>query len=324
MKPLTVLALALVALVALVAPVHGTPVLALTWPVSASRPLDDSSQSPAYKRALKNGLLRSQARWRAGKDVWQDHSTWENAWVVRGQYYEVRMTGAREEAANLASGLDTMLGYFQTVLGIEYAPETPFQVYVFPGLTEYNTFGNANGAAHSSFYGSFYTNQTPERPVSSYRIGNPTRLGMWVTHAAFHQYLDHAFSQAPPAWISEGLAAFFELYWDYNWGLSQFDLLRSEERLLPLRRLLRENVAAYADQTEDRLVQLGVFFSYLIQQRGDTKTTLADDGTRFAPFIDYIRAYLGRRNPRGQTLHELFTADIDQLEQDFLAFEFPR
>jgi len=283
------------------------------------------AESPVLRRVVRRALARTQARWTAKKDVWEDHSSWENAWVVRNDFVAVRMAGSRWRVAGIAAGLDTMFQNFGTVLDSDYKPATPFVINIYPGLTEYNEFATSYGADHSSFYGSFYTSQVAERPVSSYAIANQVRLGMWVTHSAFHQYLDHAFSNTPPPWISEGLASFFEMYWAYDWVLERYDQIRAAGNLIPLRDLLSANLAAYASRPEDRFIQLGVLFSYLIQHREDTKTIVSDDGERAAPFVDYVRAYLTRNaSATRMPLHQLFRADIDQLERELLAFEFPR
>ena len=50
---------------------------------------------------------------------------------------------------------------------------------------------------------------------------------MQITHSALHQFLAAAFpGRTPPTWINEGLAAYFSIYWDYDWGLSEFERLR--------------------------------------------------------------------------------------------------
>ena len=43
----------------------------------------------------------------------------------------------------------------------------------------------------------------------------------WVTHSALHQFVAGAFPGRPiPDGLSEGLAAYFALYWDFQGSIS--------------------------------------------------------------------------------------------------------
>ena len=48
-----------------------------------------------YVRALEGALNRVHERVGQNLDVWEDHSTWENAWVVETDYFSVRTTRSR-------------------------------------------------------------------------------------------------------------------------------------------------------------------------------------------------------------------------------------
>jgi hypothetical protein len=257
-------------------------------------------------------------------DVWADHSTFENPWVARSEHFVVRTTKSYGLAADLARGLESMLGHFRHWLAIDFVPNPPLQVWVFATRAEYNAFGEANGEHHSSFYGSFHAAAHAERPVAAEWIDNPTLLRMQVTHSVVHQYLAAAFpGTTKPAWIDEGLAAFFTSFWDDAWWRAEYDRLKANGQLVPAERLLADGIAAYANDTHSRFVQLGVLFHWLLRWREETRSTPGDDGRQRGPFRDWLVEVLQGRDASNLPVHALLT-DRRKLAAEFRAFEFPK
>jgi len=286
-------------------------------------PADDAPDSP-YERALRKSVRRAQLELQRELDLWEDHSSWDDPWIARSEHYEVRTTHSRGLARDLARGLDQMLGFFQSVLRRRYTPDAPFQVHVFPGLAEYNEFGTQHGAEHSSFYGSFFASAAPGQPVATYFVENRVLLRMWVTHGATHQFVAAAFGSEGPPWISEGLAAYFALYWDNAYGPAELERISAQGGDIPLGELLAAPEARYTDRPHERLVQLGMLFTYLLSFRDDTRLVYDGEELVSAPFADYVVAVLRSQNVEANPVHELFTVDLEALELDFRGFEFPR
>ncbi len=276
-----------------------------------------------YGRAVARALESAQTELLAQIDLWEDHSRWESAWEVASEHYRVRTTHGRYLAANLAEGMETMLGHFQSVLGTDWAPGTPFEIWVFPTLAEYNQFGNANGAQHSSMYGSFHATQHAQQPVATMYTANPTLLRMWITHAAVHQFVSGAFPATPTTAISEGLAAYFSLYWDPAYAASEHDRVAKGSLFIPLRQLLADPLQSYAQNTDDRLMELGTLFTYLLHHREDTGLGPDDEGSE-GSFAAYLRAVLNGRNLTGMPFDDMLANDLDELEDSYRAFRFPR
>ena len=70
--------------------------------VRASRP--PSVASSLYDRSLERHIERTQEKLWDSLELWQDHSTWETAWRVRTEHYEVRTTHSRAFGLQLAQG----------------------------------------------------------------------------------------------------------------------------------------------------------------------------------------------------------------------------
>jgi hypothetical protein len=273
--------------------------------------------------ALDRALSHVQAELARDVDLWEDHSTWENAWSVRTDHFHVRTTKSRGEADNLARGLEVMLGHFQRTLATDFAPAEPIPVWVFPDVTAYNTFGEQHGADHSSFYGAFFAPGHPERPVVAAPHENPLYVRMMVTHAVTHAWVAQAFPGAtPPLWVDEGLAAYFAAYWHYDWAVSELERIRAGDSFVPLRQLLSGTIETYRDRTHERLTELAMLFYYLLRYREETRTTLPHEEPR-AAFRDYLLAALrGRPLPDGPAKDVL--ADPAALDAALREFQFPR
>ena len=284
-------------------------------------PLHAGEPVQPYREALDRALTDERAKV-AETEIWTDHSTWENAWVATSTHYEVRTTQSFGLARDLAGGLDTLQGFFRSVLGSSHVPAQRAKVFVFPDIAAYNQFGQANNAAeHSSFYGSFHAVQAPDRPVAAVFDKNLTWLRIQITHSAAHQWLREAYTNTPPTWVDEGLASYFSLYWHPRWGAGELRKIIAEDRFLPLATLLAEPITGYSNRTDQRFIELGMLCSYLFHYREDTRTVEADGTVVRAPFRDYVVALLEGRDTAALPVHALFL-DLPALQQQFTTFEF--
>jgi hypothetical protein len=289
-----------------------------------------------YRKSVARAIDRAQADLVRGIELYSDHSTWETAWRARTANYVVQTLRSRSLGMNIAEGLEVMRGHFDALLSPTRAVTGPCEVQIFPSLTEYNVFGNTFGAEHSSAYGSFYAQGSPELAVGVLFDENPTLLRMWITHSALHQYLDRAFQREPPTWVSEGLAGYFAIFWDYGYGISEIDRIRSnrtpsgapapagQELFVPLRTLLPGGLDQYVGNASDRFTELGMLFTYLLSYREDTRTVMDGETVVQAPFAEYLRAILQGADHTRLPVHALLTQRTDELEADFRAFEFTR
>lgn len=252
--------------------------------------------------------------------------TWDAPWIATSENFEIRTLAGYGYGRDLALGLEARLADFNKTLGTDYVPRTRHKVLLFPDAAAYNNYSNSNnGDEHSSFYGSFYSPQ-PEQAVAALFHPNPLWTRMQVTHSAVHQWLAGAYPRTTiPDWIDEGLAAYITLNWDYYYHLDQFEKLRADGRLLPLRQLLSENTAAYGDASgaHVRFVQLSMLFCYLVRFCDETRP--ADDGSA-APFRDYLQKVLAGESTEGTVVRELLTdpEKAAAFEREFLGYEFPR
>jgi len=283
---------------------------------------DFRSAPPGFENALDRALDRAHEVVVDAVDLWVDHSSWETAWRVPSENYLVRTTHSRHLGLSTAQGLETMLASFQRILDTDYVPNRKFPVWIFPSIQEYNAFGNGQGAdEHSSFFGAFYDATHPERPVATAYDPNHYLLYIHATHGAVHQFLDQAFGSGRPLWLEEGLAAYFSLYWDETWGPAELRRIVDEGRFVPLRQLLAtQTLGEYRsyDQMHVRLIELGMFFTYLLHFREETRM----DADADAPFVDYVRALLHNRDVSSLPFYQLFSSRLDELEEDLMAFDF--
>jgi len=187
-------------------------------------------------------------------------------------------------------------------------------------MASYNQFGQS-AAEHSSMYGSYYDAENAEQPVATYFTPNRNLLGMWITHGAVHQFLEQSFSTQPPIWISEGLASYFALYWDWGFGARELKLLAAGPSFVPLERLLRDPIQAYTATADLRFIELGMLFNYLLNYCEDTKNG-AGDGPDSGPFRDFLRAAVRGQDTSKTHFAEMLDEAADLLESDFKGFDF--
>lgn len=305
--------------------------LALLVPgLAAGTALVESARARrAYDRSVRRVLDAAQAKLQQKVVLYQDRSSWENPWIVKSAHYEVRTTESFAFANQIAQGLEQMFGEFQRVLATGWEPAEPLKVFVLPNLAAYNKFGDDHGAEHSSFYGSFYAAEHPERPVATYYCGDDMRQNQWITHSAAHQFVAGAFpGRRLDDAAAEGIAAYFGLYWDFPRAMQHFNALRmpdsmGEVRFIPLTELLALPLAQYGERAGDVLVELGVLTSYLLNYREDTRIRLDESGAEVdAPFAEYLRTELRGGDAQALPIHMLFTQDAAYLDDELRAFDF--
>ena len=230
--------------------------------------------------ALDAVLDREQRRIEASCDLFEDHSSWENAWECRSEHYLVRTTHSYGLAKAVADGQEVMLGHFRRLFGNGVERESPFVIHVREDVAAYNEAGEEFGAEHSSFYGSFHAATAPGSPVEVVHHPNRTWLQMQITHSTLHQWLHGAHPGVTlPAWLEEGLAAYFSLYWDPAWGASELARIRDAGRALDLRLLGMTSMPSDPSAAQEFLIQIGMLFTWLMDHREDTRVTREPDGS---------------------------------------------
>jgi hypothetical protein len=319
-----ILSPSLLTLLPLVAPGHvGATAETVTPPKPATSHMRAAS-TEAYRRTLRDAVERAQRDLERKLELFEDHSTWDNAWIVRSPHYNVRTTASRYFGEATAEQLEVDLESFRATLMSRFQPEQAFNVYVFPTLEDYRAYSSENGLDHSAFYGSYYPETVAELPVVTYYYPNRAQLQMWITHTAFHQFLRHAYERALPTWMDEGLASYFAMRPNYLWAVNEFQRMRDAGALIPLRELLATPLANYTDRPGQRVLQLGLFFTFLFDFYPPTRTVLRDGEIWRAPLSEYLDALLTANDFAFHPLHRMFSQDLDAVEQDFAAFEFPR
>lgn len=275
-------------------------------------------------RLLDTTLERAQAGVEEASDIWEDHSTWENAWEVRARHYLVRTTHSYGLARALADGQEVMLGHFAGVLGDGVVRSEPLVIHVRPDVGAYNSAGEEFGDQHSSFYGSFFAATGPGAPVEVAYTDNRTWLQMQITHSAFHQFvaLAHPGSQLP-SWVEEGLASYFSLYWNQAWGAQELARAREVGPKLDPSLLARQSMSQDPAEAHHLLIQLGMFFGWLMDHRPDTRIVRDDAGQPTGgPMLEVIRAMLDGET---QTVLLRLLAGIGEapeLMAEFEAYDF--
>lgn len=287
-------------------------------------PASQGAAGAAYERAVDRALERAQADLEARLVLWQDHSTWENAWRVATEHYEVRTVHSYALGLRIAQGLETMLGHFRELLQTDFEPRRKLPIWVFPDVGAYNNFGNAEVDAdeHSSFWGSFYARNHPERPVAAVYSDNLLHLEMLVTHSAVHQFLDHAFGGGEPLWIGEGLAAYFTSFWAFDFYKEEFYELVDQGRYVPVAQLVGAPMAQYTGQPHERFVELGMLFYYLLYRREDTRLRGEGEPPAPASFRDYLVAQLKGADASSLPFHARFLTNGSGIDEDFRNHQF--
>jgi hypothetical protein len=287
-------------------------------PVSADR-----TKQRLYERVMERALTRAGDRLVASKDLWVDHSSWENAWEVSSDHFTVKTTASRFLGQKIANDLEFMLTQFQALLGTDYRPSRRFQVWILPTLGDYNVLGQGRADEHSSFYGSYHALQEQGQPVATYYTSNTTQLGMWITHSALHQFVTEAFGGQPPLWVSEGLASYFSFFWDWQWARGEYaKLLEGRGSLIPLTQLLTAGLPEYMQDPDQRLIQLGTLFDYLLNHREDTRIPEEGEEEPSASFREYLRAVVRGGSGAQTGFANLSASELGTIESELRAFDW--
>ena len=303
-------------------PIARTPLaLAVLAAIATGSAASAADGDELYHRAIGRAIEQARGELIASRDLYVDHSTWADPWVVESEHYSVRTTASRYLAAKIANDLEYMLGQFQQLLGTDYAPRRRYPIWILPTLGDYNNLGGS-ADEHSSFYGSFLATDQPGSPVATYVIENETLLGMWITHTALHQYVRDAFNTTLPTWISEGLASYFALFWDMNWGAAELSRLIAERRYVRLSHLTRAPISSYLQDGETRLHVLGMFFNYLLHHHPDTRQLPEGEPPLPASFADYLRRVVRGQSVRDTGFAALVSRNLDQIEAEFRGYDF--
>ncbi len=258
-------------------------------------------------------------------EILEERTTWETAWVARSEHYEVRSLHSYGLAKQIADGQETMLEHFQRVLGKGIQRSEPFVIHVRRDVGAYNQAGEEFGTEHSSFYGSYFAEQEERTPVEVAWDRNTTWLQIQITHSALHQFLKTAHPGARmPAWVEEGLAAYFSFYWDQAWAIAELQRMRTDDEVLGFRQLAATNLSSFGRDTHARMVQLGMLFSWLMDYREDTRIQHdADGAVTGGRFLEVLRKLC---NGEGEFAALNFITELGgpiDLMKDFTAYEFP-
>ena len=296
-------------------------VLLLALPLAL--PPGDGAADKLYARAVQHAVERAQKELFAGVHFEVDHSVWDNPWVVTSAHYEVRTTHSYAQAAEISNGLELLYAEWTKLLGEGPAHAGLRRVWIFPGMADYNKFGTEAGAEHSSLTGCFFSDKHAEQPVATYQNGNPKLIAMWATHGAVHQYLLQRYGEQHLTWVDEGLAAYFALFWDWDFATHEFARIVRGPTYVPLERLVSEPIQAYKIKPEDRFIELGLLFRYLLNSCEATRNGAGGDPTT-GPFQEFLRAAV-----RGQDVSETefmqgFEEGAALLEEDFKSFDFSK
>jgi hypothetical protein len=270
--------------------------------------LEESPVEEFYERILDSTLADAQTTLLKRVDFFEGHDTWDQAFVLTSQHYQLRTVGSRSAANKLIAGLELMLGRFQALLGTDFVPAQRFRIDVMP-IAEYNVRGGP-AAEHSSFYGSFL--ESDGRVAVSY-LQNSETLAIQAIHSACHQFLQSAFNTSIPLWISEGLAAYFASCWNPEWSLTLLQNVSSSRNWIGMRELLSGSLSDYSQNGQTRVIELGMLFKYLLQFNENTGSESA------SPFMNFLRASV--RGERRDTQRYSPRA-LEQYEQAFRTCEY--
>ncbi|MFT7679431.1 MAG: hypothetical protein ACI8QC_003433 [Planctomycetota bacterium] len=284
-------------------------------------PAEVAPSERAYWDAIAEILKQEQAGLERRTDLWEDHSTWDDAWIVEGENFSVRTTHSRSLGLEILEGQESMRGFIKELLEGPDRQGDACPIFLLADRAAYNTFGNDHGEHHSSILGGFYATGHPEQPIATYLDASRTRTQMWITHNVVHHYLGQNFRGQVPVWVSEGLASYFALFWDFGYGVRELATLKQEGRLVPFDKLTSESLSAYPSDPHARFIQLGMLFSYLLRFNEDTRR-LEGESLPLAPFDEFLRASV-----RGTSVDSLpFSLYLDEqseaLLEGFLECEF--
>lgn len=276
-----------------------------------------------YARAFDRILARAQTELEKKVTLLADHSTWDKALKVPSKHYVVHTTQSYAYAKALGKGLDQMALHIKRLLKNDVAWPKPRPVLLFPDLAAYNQFGDDKGGDHSSIYGSFFASGDAAKPVAALYHPNYTLVAMQITHSLVHQFVDHAYpGSQPPTWVSEGLAGYFALFWDWKFGAAKLADFQKKGTWVPLRRSFVTSLNRYGAKADQYFIELGMLFHYLLNYREDTKSPADKDGVAQGPFADYLRQTLRGQNVSKHPVQKLLFRRTNEIEAALLKQKF--
>ena len=257
-------------------------------------------------------------------DLFVDHTDASAAVEVTSKYYAVKTTNA-SLGRGLGARLDAQLVELQDLLETDHVPTRRFPILILPTIEDYAAVAKGRADEHSSFYGSYFARHESSQPVIC--VYDPRYNWTQVPHSAVHQFVASAFRTSPPPWISEGLAHYFALKVNREareWAEGEHPLRAASYR--PLRELIEEpDLSRYGNATtaEARLVQLGLFFRYLLEEFPETAWTAPGEPEAEASFVAYLRGVVRGREPRKGFRQVFLTPEgIEFLDASFREFRF--
>src|SRR5262249_36583104 len=155
-------------------------------------------------------------------------SDWEKAWEIRREHVLLRTNLDRDRADALASETEIAYGRAKTIFGKD-PKKLPLVVYGFARLAEYQSYGKAFGAEHSTCYGAYLAVTDEGRPAAC-SLEDKNWASYFLAHAVGHAYVDgligggggeeagkqHSKGEAkgPLVWFEEGIAAYVEAFYN--------------------------------------------------------------------------------------------------------------
>lgn len=95
------------------------------------------SQGGLLEKALKRAIARAQTAVEKKTDLWEDHSTWKRARLLKSKYFALRTTQSYIYAKNL----DRMVEHFIKLIKPDLVWGKQAQILLYPDLTAYNAAG---------------------------------------------------------------------------------------------------------------------------------------------------------------------------------------
>lgn len=275
------------------------------------------SMDRAFAHALS--LARSKAD---GLDFSVDHSSWEDPWVVQSDHYELRTTASRAYGVRMVNTLEGMLPIYQELFDTDKLPQRRVPVLIHPTQEAYSQYGDDHSDERSSIWGGYFDPNNPGGAIATVFDKSDSLQRMYLVRSSCQEFIHSAFgSQNLPVSLTQGLGAYAETFWVWDFLLSRFEQLRDAGQLIPLGELLTANRDAYVDRVELFNVQLAVTITYLRMFREDTRSEL--NGLKLVEagsFDEYVRKAVRGEKLQGDPVHALLTEETDALDAEIRAF----
>ena len=87
---------------------------------------------------------------------------------------------------------------------------------------------------------------------------------------------------------------------------------------------MRDRIEAYAQSSDNRFVELGMLFRFLLDFWDDTRTRPAENGEQDAPLRDALRSLVRGTTREDDPSFRAIHQDLERIEEEFRSFEFRR